>query len=529
MTIKKLAYPLIMTLTVGACLILGLLSFGGFYSIWPSISLSAITLLLSIAYEGEIYFQNIKQALKKLLTPDFIEENIARADLLKKFQAGTPPEFSDRYINTLKLLDFLDHRPAKALNLLHKEELLTQLNDLEKQHQRQLSQQKPYQAAIKFHRWSFKLIALFSTVCAFFMTLGTSYLLIETFSILPLLSTLPLAVVPAIIAPMAIIAGLAYGLLTFNAITDMVHNNTFKQWYLKLSADIKTHGFNSKNCFLAVSSVLLSLLAIGLTLCTAGTWWSIIKNTPPLFRWMRRMPDFIMGIIHPFIISIASLSFILENTSNSLKMIDELTSSKQTFKDVWIALKKSISDTYQQENFWQFINPARFFILLTITPLRILLFIGHLISIGLTADRVPGLHYIASALIGIISEGFEDLHYFIKPQKDHDLQTLLEERLGTSGGHSHEDDFPTRGLMFVAKPLFALSSYWSTSFRTPMSETQTPSQPPNTNQKTILKRVETKLEHKFIRRFSPEFFKAAAYCIPCDTSQEAKIKCNICP
>ncbi|MFZ4077557.1 MAG: hypothetical protein ACOYKA_06195, partial [Legionellaceae bacterium] len=435
MTIKKLAYPLITTLTIGACLILGLLSFGGFYSIWPSIPLAATTLVLSIAYEGEIYFQNIKQALKKLFTPEVIEENIARADLLKKLQAGTPLPFSKNYINTLMLINFLDHRPPNALNLFHKEILKRRLNRFERNHQRQLSQLKPYQAAIKSNRWSFKLIALFSGVCAFFMTLGTSYLLIETFGVIPLLSTLPLTVIPAIIAPMAVIAGLAYGLLTFNAITDMVHNNTFKKWYLKLSADIKTHGFNSKNCFLAVTGVLLSLLAMGLTLCTAGTWWSIIKNTPPLFRWMRRMPDFIMGVIHPFIISIASLSFILENTSNSLEMIDELASSKKTFKDVWIALKRSISDTYQQENIWQFINPARFLILLTITPLRILLFIGHLISIGLTADRVPGLHYIASALIGIISEGFEDLHYFIKPQKDHDLKTLLEERLGSNGGH----------------------------------------------------------------------------------------------
>ncbi|MFZ4077277.1 MAG: hypothetical protein ACOYKA_04750, partial [Legionellaceae bacterium] len=64
-------------------------------------------------------------------------------------------------------------------------------------------------------------------------------------------------------------------------------------------------------------------------------------------------------------------------------------------------------------------------------------------------------------------------------------------------------------------------SYWSTSFRTPVLATQAPSQPQRTNHETISK--------NFKRTYDLGFFSAAAYCIPCDASQEAKIACNNCP
>ena len=480
MNIKKLGYSgLLTTLTIGASLILGLLSFGGLYVVLPVLSYPSIAFVLSVAYEGHIYFENIKNAFKKLFEPDFVEMELVRTYLLKKIQTKSlnntqiNQEDYKAYLHDIKLIHAFNGPDDELTREILEEKALS----FENKFRETLLDQKDFTNDLKKRRWQFNFIRIFSGLSALFMSIGTSYLLLETFSIIPFLASLPIAIIPAIIAPMSLIAGIAYGLLTFNAITDMVNHNTFEKWFTKLSKDIKENGLNRKNIFIATSAVTLSLLAAALTFCTAGTWWTIVKNTPPLFRWMRQLPKFIMGVIHPIIISISSLSFILENTSSSLEMIEELASSKTSIKDVWNAFKKEIYDTYQRENIWQFINPARLLITLTIAPLRVLLFIGHLISVGLTTDRVPGLSYLSSALVGIVSEGFEDVHYFMKPEKDCSPEKLLEERLGGGCGHSHEDDFPTRLIMLIASPLYMLSSYWDEAFKTaekPQSTTTKP-------------------------------------------------------
>ena len=53
-------------LTLGASLTIGLLSFGGFYAIYPSIYLGITSGVLAAIYEGEIYMTNIEDASSKL-------------------------------------------------------------------------------------------------------------------------------------------------------------------------------------------------------------------------------------------------------------------------------------------------------------------------------------------------------------------------------------------------------------------------------------------------------------------------------
>src|SRR5262249_20815004 len=112
----------------------------------------------------------------------------------------------------------------------------------------------------------------------------------------------------------------------------------------------------------------------------------------------------------------------------------------------------------------QRLNPFRIILKLTYTPLRLLLFFGHLISIGVSADRLPGIPEIVSAILGIISEGFEDLHYFIgdffhTKHKHHGTKDLIKERFAENG-HNHDEDIPTRVLRFLFTPLFYLAALW---------------------------------------------------------------------
>ena len=129
----------------------------------------------------------------------------------------------------------------------------------------------------------------------------------------------------------------------------------------------------------------------------------------------------------------------------------------------------------------QILNPFRLILKITIMPLRILLFLGHLIGIGVTADRVPGVPQLLSTLLGIISEGFEDLHYFAGHAHEHThhheqeapvkrlptsdersehLNALLKKRLGKEHGHHHNLDLPTRLLTFLFTPMYGLAALW---------------------------------------------------------------------
>ena len=84
---------------------------------------------------------------------------------------------------------------------------------------------------------------------------------------------------------------------------------------------------------------------------------------------------------------------------------------------------KSMAERFNQglntENLLQRLNLFRIILKLTVTPLRILFFIGHIISIGLTADRMPGIPQMVAFIIATLSESFEDFHYFIDHDDEH--------------------------------------------------------------------------------------------------------------
>lgn len=60
---------------------------------------------------------------------------------------------------------------------------------------------------------------------------------------------------------MAIVAGAAYGMLTYNAVTDMINNNTVVKWYNKIRDDL-SQGLTLRNVFIATTAVFLVGLAL---------------------------------------------------------------------------------------------------------------------------------------------------------------------------------------------------------------------------------------------------------------------------
>lgn len=524
---KKIPFNLsLILLTLGASTILGFLSFGGMYALLPMLPLAFASFGLAVAYEGEIYLQNIKGALKKLFKNNYLENNLAKDYLLNHFPNTKDeecPQFFKDYKAQLKLLAAFGHKELNEESKKRKKQIEKTLADMEKWFALQLFSGKKKQDenrplsklaqfadtvefekqsnesdyVIKLHTWlaqhhqteyqerlekrafQYNIVKAFSALAGFFMGLGSTYLMVEAFTLIPFFAAIPFTFWPIIILPMAIIAGTAYGMLTFNAITDMINNNTVIKWYNKIRQDL-SEGLTFRNLFIASTAIFLVGLALALTICTAGTWWTVATNSRPLFEWMRNMPSFIMGVINPVITGLSAIFFNIQNSAESLEMVDSATrSDKNVVEESYNFFAKGYKHLIETENWLQIINPFRLILKLTITPLRLVFFLLHLVSIALTTDRMPGVPQIVSMLIAIISEGFEDGHYFIEfghhhaeddehPEQHnhahHDINALLQERLAEDSGHNHNTDIPTWILQSIATPIYALAALWDSTF-----------------------------------------------------------------
>lgn len=514
MKLKKLPrYLTLAILTSGASIILGFLSFSGMFVLTPALPLAFAAFGLSVVYEYEIYMQNIKSAWNKLFKPYYLKQRLAEQYLLKHFpkeddECSDSCEFFEDYKFQLDLLAGLGSCRLDKESLRKKKHVEKKLRDMEKWFAKQLFSTEKSDLHLEYaydkyvydvqewlHRHEktaevekyqrqqkvFTLIGVYSTLAGTFMSLGTTYLLVEAFSVIPAIAVIPFAMWPLMILPMSLIAGAAYGFLTYNAMTDMYTNNALRIWFDKLKMYFEKDRFSKLNLLTAVSAACLLTLALLLTICSAGTWWTVVKETRPLFSWMNKLPTFIMGVINPFITGLSTVVFNLQNTGESLELIDsaarkaakELANVPAFLQKLLTSIFRGFRTLQKSENFLQIINPFRLFLILTFVPLRILLFLGHLVSIGLTADRVPGVSNFYSALLGIISELFEDLHYFFghNHHQNHgdklqqrDLQSLLRARLDEHQGHNHDVDVPTRLLKLIFSPFFLLAASWDYTF-----------------------------------------------------------------
>ena len=510
-TLKRLPSYL---LAGGASLTFGLLSLGGLFALAPIWPLAIGAFGLAVIYEYQIYKQNTFNALNKL----FFVKNYLKNDLATQFLKTHLTEehvnderfpFFSEYKALLLQIDELEHDELDEKSTRIKKKLKKTQQQMEAWFAEQLflknkptkTSEKPNSYTNQIQRWldeamntktgeklriaadeaqktlqsrrrGFYLVVSVSVLGAACMTLGTTYLLSETMAIIPLIATISATMPPAVLLIMAATAGIAYGLLTYNAITDMISNETFQKMYYRLR-DFVVHARNNQLTWnevkMTLATVFLVSLAVALTVCTAGTWWTVAKETAPLFAWLSKVPGFVIGIIQPVVTGITSLFFNVENTTETLSLIEN---AKQGPID-W--LKTSVSELIntiktlpQRENWWQILNPARFILAITIAPLRTLLFLGHLLSMAVSGDRIPGLPEIISTILGFFSELFEDAHYFIDDDHNHEhgssekpsISQLLKEHVGAGHGHSHDNDFPTQVLKMAFEPVYLTASLW---------------------------------------------------------------------
>lgn len=505
LTARKIPYySLLFLLTFGACALLGFLSFGGMYVLVPIIPLAVTAFVLSVVYEYEIYYQNIRGALRKLIKNNYVELEISNKYLLDHFPQNIMttdcPEFFKDYAFQLKIVHKYAHKRLDKESITRKAAAEKKLRHMEKWFAKQLFNFKagkeavtPYEKEmvawfktnpnlntdVDYQLRKFRITAYiakaFSIIVGLFMALGSTYLLVGAIAVIPFFVGVPYVAIPAIVLPVAIIAGAAYGMLIYNAITDMVANDTVRKWWRKIGDDWRA-GHKGHAIFIGVTAVLLGALAITLTVCTAGTWWTIAKTAQPLFSWMAQIPAFVMGVINPIMIGIASIIFNWQNTSETLSMIDKATRADPNanvaankdnfFVRGWKSLNKAYAKLRTKENLWQVFNPFRILLKAVMLPLRIILFLGHLASMGASDDRMPGIPEFLAFILGTTSEIFEDAHYFFDIAGGHHhvhdetLRGMVQERLDKEHSHSHDVDLPTVVLRYLFKPINLLATVW---------------------------------------------------------------------
>ena len=482
-------YLLTFLLTLGASITLGLLSLGGIYLILPLLSVGIAAFGLSVAYEAEIYWQNLNGAMDKLLKRNYLKNLMARSFLLD-LALKHDCQFLTDYKEQLRIVnEYQDKRLDKA-SIKRKKQAEKTLRKMEKwfssivfdtnndafdsdyvQAIRKIINENDGSLLVdKYHRHK-RYYNIAKGVCVAigtFTNLATLYLFFDVIVGLGLVSVISGPLLPFILIPAACIAGAAYGLMIYNTITNMLANDTLRKWYKKIKMGLEKG--ETKAVILAISAVFLMLLAAALTICTAGTWWQIAKEATPLFSWMRNIPAFITGVLTPLFTGIGALFFNVENTTESLEVVEEIVTKKgeESKLSTWQKLKAGINKLRQKENLGQLINPFRILIKVITLPLRLILFIGHIISIGVNADKVPGVPMYLSALLGIVSEGFEDLHYFFGHDEHHheplSINEIIKNHKKGEQDHDHSDDIPTKLIKAAMLPFYLLATTWDWAF-----------------------------------------------------------------
>lgn len=341
-----------------------------------------------------------------------------------------------------------------------------------------------------------------SAFAAAIMGIGTTYLIMEAVTVIPWLSILPLGLFPPIIGPLALLAGIAHGLLIYNSLTDMLLDNPAKKFMDRIRA-ISWQEMSLKRSLILALSVVLLIVTIFLTICTIGTWLTVFHKTKPLFTLIAAIPNVLLNTVIPTLIGISILPFSLQSLSNTLEGLESNPNldgaiaglNPWTWTGSTESLPRNVQDLsnwfsdrlwqhwipgflgvtaqeFAEETYWQKRNPYRIVYRLLFEPLRDFIFLGHLLSAGATADQMEGVPIIFSFWLNFFFEGAEDWDWIWGRAHVDNIDTLdlLKERAQKADDHNHDKNFPMRLLKACFEPVLRRAAKWDNDNRKPGTE-----------------------------------------------------------
>jgi hypothetical protein len=455
-------------LTTGVIISTGLLSFCGMLFIHPSLALAWIAFGLAGFVDGEVYKQNIAQGIDniKLLGTRGIDILIIKS-LEERLKNSNDTWFEKEYKNQKKYIDSFTHKKLNAEQKINKKNAIKRLRRMQKFFVKcVLSGSKndecletltsPIQkelATFKRKRWYLRAsipICLGAGAGFGFATASSLYVALAGIGMTAALS--------ATVWPLAAIACIGYAFLIYHTIADIICNDTFQKWKEKVKTwfhrkekenNLK---FGLRVTGLALLLVLTMSVGVIATLATAGTWWMAVKNGALLLPIFAAAANHIRNLLVP----LASVTNFVFTIKNSLKSVKNILTIKP--KEAFKKKKEEIKEFIEKETLLQLLNPFRIITKLISLPFMFIVFIGHIIAVGLTGDRTPGLNYgetITGAICGAISDGAVDFPYVFGQEHGHDHEHADPE-------HDHNHGLIADWVLKVTlSPLLLLSAIYS--------------------------------------------------------------------
>lgn len=460
---KALRYVIATFLTMGTVLSVGFLSFSGLWIIYPYIIPAILAFFLSGVIEGKVFGTSIFKGLArlKLLTSN-AKKHLLFSELNKfleknSFQTKFKCDFLSDYYNQRRKYKALknnlntnekDIQEAKKRLEELKDYFYQQINEPNADNnvtyyinpalkEASINELKSVKRSVWFLRF-FWIISILTGVVSGFVT---AFAVQEAITV-GLALSLSATAISAIIWPVAIFAAIGATFLLYYAITDIVKNDAIEKAFSKTFQLFKKNIHESLGAYLfrllALSIVVSGITALTLfaTAASGGTCWIAMQNGIKLLA--PKLPAFVAYCASTILIPINFVTDLIYGFSTTLQTIDNCRNIFQAIfevvkhpikgiKNFCSSIEIKLDKVKQKESWGQFFNPFRILAKLVISPLQSFVFIGHLISIGLTTDRFMNVPPPLVAGVCAVSEGLQDLS-FLTAEDDHNHE---------EDGHDH--------------------------------------------------------------------------------------------
>ena len=492
---KALRYVVATFLTMGTVLSVGFLSFSGLWIIYPYIIPATLAFFLSGVIEGKVFGISIFKGLArlKLLTPN-AEKHLLFSELNKLLDrkgenwVASQCGFLNDYFNQRKKYKVLKNDlHAKDEDIKRAKESLEELKAYFYQQITELSDGNSYISQeikdvslieLKSARrsvWFLRFFWIISILIGIVSGFVTAFAVQEAITV-GLALSLSTTVLSAIVWPVALFAAVGATFLLYYAITDIVKNDAISKASSKTIDLFKRTNEESLSAYL-LRLIALSVVVVGITsltifatLASGGTCWVVMQKGIKLLA--PKLPAFVAYCASTILIPINFATDLIYGFSTTLQTIDNCKSiflaifegfkhPFKAFKSFYFNIRSKLTDIKEQETWAQFFNPFRIIAKLIISPLQSLVFLGHLISIGLTTDRFMNVPPPLVAGVCAISEGLQDLSFLTGESDD-------QQHVHNEHSHHAEDDGHDHGnllqlpLQVILSPLLLLISivYW---------------------------------------------------------------------
>lgn len=480
---KVLRYVVTTSLTMGTILSVGFLSFSGLWIIYPYIIPAILAFFLSGVIEGKVFGTSIFKGLArlKLLGPNG-EKHLLFSELNKLLSmkgenwVKSQCNFLQDYCNQRKKYKALkinssaneeDVKEAKQRLEELKDYLYQQINilndpDIENPYVSQAIKDASLVELNSAKRsvWFLRFFWLISILVGIVSGFVTAFAVQEAITV-GLALSISVTALSAIVWPVAIFAAIGATFLLYYAISDIVKNDAIGKACSKTLKLFKRSTEESIGAYLlrllALSIVVMGItsLTVFATAASGGTCWIVMQKGIKLLA--PKLPIFVAYCASTILIPINFATDLIYGFSTTVQTIDNCKGIFQgifeiikhpikAIKNFCANIETKLNNLKEKESWGQFFNPFRILAKLIISPLQSLVFIGHLISIGLTTDRFMNVPPPLVAGVCAIAEGLQDLSF-----------------LTTKDGHNHaqhgheEDDGHDHGNL-LQLPLQALLS-----------------------------------------------------------------------